>query len=213
MMGSSDKTFTDFAYGNPTPYGDGAMRIYRNLRPSFQDKDMADEYANKDLLVAPNLFYLNQDLRNMMFDARDEALKAAGMSIEDLKNGEKLPEKLYDNSIQRRYNEIDAAMRSMRGEKLIFAVVKPSDGSYFPEGPYWKANSHDISEKKYWEIQYIRPVIVGDVKSAFHTYNCTPELTGTRDNNFLADIMPGLYKDIGPYRNNNHRPLCILLKP
>ena len=212
-LASSNDPFVNFAYGNPTPYGDGAMRIYKNIRPSFQDKGKSDEYADKGLLVAPNLFYFNPDLRRELFAARDEALAAAGMSVQDLKNGSLVPEKLFSNAVQRRYNEIDAIMRSMRGEEMIFTVVKPADGSYFMEGPYWKANSKDLEQKSYWNVQYARPVIVGDVKSAFHMYNCTPELTGLRENNFLADIMPDLYSQLKPFRNNNHRPLCLLIKP
>lgn len=212
-LGSSNGQFTDFAYGNPTPYGDIAKQIYRNIRPSFPDSGISDEFAEKELLVAPNLFYFNQDLRNMFYEARDEALRAAGMNLDDLRAGRWLPEKYFSASVQRRYNEIDAKMRSMRGEQLIFAVVKPTDGTYFMEGPYWKANSSDISKKSEWEVQYARPVIIGDVKSAFHMYNCTPELTGLREGNFLADLMPGLYRELKAYRNDRHRPLCMLLKP
>nr|MBP7967677.1 hypothetical protein [Candidatus Woesebacteria bacterium] len=192
-----------FSYGNPTPYGDKATvtKYFNNIAGSFPDLELAKKFLDRGLLIAPNPFYFSPDFRGSIFQARDNALAAAGLSIDALKNGGAISEKLFNAHIQKisQTVSIDAQAKQARGKTAMLVVLKPRDGTYLPEGPYWKDNTTDLGAKAGWEIQYANMVMFGDLKDPMHLCDSTKELTGKRASNFVCDVENSLFTDVCAY--------------
>lgn len=206
-------------YGNHTWYGNNQLwesPFSRNRGRMGPDKDQTPEQMKSlGLLCAPNPLYFNQELWSAYVDIRQQAMDLAGLSLEDLQHGRPFPEGIFNQLVVNNYPDFKAEMQKVLGKNYLYVVVKPKDKTYFQEGPYWQANSLDIEAKNNvgWDVQYAQVLIAADVKAAHHLWYVTPELSGRRDSNFIADLQnPGFAGELNPFRNRNNRPLGILLQ-